>query len=97
MSKLVVVATIEIASGRFDEYLSLLLAHKARCLKDEPGTLQFEVLQPRDDKTKLMLYEVYSDDAAFESHLKGASMVRHREATAGMTTKVSGTKCSLSE
>jgi quinol monooxygenase YgiN len=95
MPKLAVVATIEIAPGRFDDYLALLLAHRTRCLRDEPGTLQFEVLQPRDDRTKLMLYEVYSDDAAFEAHLKGASMARQREAAAGMTTKVSGTKCSL--
>lgn len=97
MPKLVVVATIEIAPGRFDDYLPLLMAHRARVLKDEPGTLQFEVLQPRDDKTKLMLYEVYRDDAAFEAHLKGASMALQRQAAAGMTVKVSGTKCSLLE
>jgi|SRR5208337_1446145 len=40
------------------------MTHKARCLKDEPGTLQFEILLPRDDNTKVLLYEVYRDDAA---------------------------------
>jgi len=97
MSKLVVIATIEVAPGRIDDYLPLLMAHRARVLKDEPGTLQFEVFQPRDDKTKVMLYEVYLDDAAFEVHLKGRSMALQREAAAGMTVKVSGTKCSLIE
>jgi quinol monooxygenase YgiN len=97
MPKLVVVATIEIAPGRFEDYLPLLMGHRARVLKDEPGTLQFEVLQPRDDKTKVMLYEVYRDDAAFEAHLKGASMAKQRQEAAGMTVKVSGTKCSLLE
>lgn len=97
MPKLVVVATIEVAPGRFDDYLPLLMAHRARVLKDEPGTLHFEVLLPRDDKTKLMLYEVYRDDAAFEAHLKGRSMAMQREAAVGMTVKVTGTKCTLIE
>ena len=38
------VVTIEVAPGRRDQVVTLLAAHKAR-LKDEPGTLQFEVLQ----------------------------------------------------
>jgi len=32
-------------------------SHKAR-LKDEPGTLQFEVLLPKDDDTKVRVYEM---------------------------------------
>jgi hypothetical protein len=31
----------------------LLMAHKARCLKDEPGTLQFAVMVPRKDNAKV--------------------------------------------
>jgi hypothetical protein len=43
MSKFANVVTIEVAPGRRDQVVNLLLVHKAR-LKDEPGTLQFEVL-----------------------------------------------------
>ena len=46
------VVTIEVASGRRDQVITALLAHKAR-LKDEPGTLQFEILLPNDDDTKI--------------------------------------------
>jgi hypothetical protein len=46
MSKLVIMGTIEVAPGRRDMVLPLLMAHRARCLKDEPGTLQFEVVLP---------------------------------------------------
>ena len=58
MPKFAIVSTLDIAPGRRDEFLSLLMAHKARCLKDEPGTIQFEVLRPLDDSTKVMLHEV---------------------------------------
>lgn len=44
MPKLAIWATLEIAPGRIEEYLPVILAHKARCLRDEPGTLQFDVL-----------------------------------------------------
>ena len=39
MAKLAIVATFEIAPGRMDEFLPLLMAHRDRCLKGEAGTL----------------------------------------------------------
>ena len=95
--KLAIIGTIEVAPGRRDQLLPLLMAHRARCLKDEPGTLQFEVLAPREDDTKVLLYEVYKDDAAFDVHWNGASIKRAREESAGMILKLSGTKCALVE
>ena len=79
MPKLAIIGTIEVTPGRRDQVLPLLMAHRARCLKDEPGTLQFEILLPNDDDTKVLLYEVYRDDAAFDVHRNGPSFARWRE------------------
>lgn len=73
MPKLAIVATIEAVAGRMDELLPLLMAHRARCLKDEPGTLQFDFLIPSDDKTKVLLIEVYSDEDSFKAHWNGVN------------------------
>ena len=97
MPRLAIIGTLEVAPGRKDEVLPLLMAHRARCLKDEPGTLQFEVLSPREDDTKVLLYEVYRDDAAFHVHWNGTSVARLREEAAGMIVKVYGTRCALVE
>ena len=97
MPKLAIVATIDVTRGRREEFLPLLMAHRARCLKDEPGTVQFEVLVPREDNSKLLLYEVYQDDAAFEKHFNGPSTTRLREESAGMIVNLKGTRCGLSE
>ena len=43
-----------------------------------------EVLAPRDGDTKVLVYEVYRDDAAFEVHRSGPSLAQWREETAGM-------------
>jgi autoinducer 2-degrading protein len=55
VARLALVGTIEIAPGRRDQLISSTMAHKARCLRDEPGTLQMEVLAPRDDDTKVLV------------------------------------------
>jgi quinol monooxygenase YgiN len=95
MPKFANLVTIEVALGRRDQFLPLLLAHKARCLKDEPGTLQFEVLLPKDDDTKVLSYEVYRDEAAFEVHRNGSSLAQLREEIAGIVMKLHGTRCEV--
>ena len=36
--------------------------------RKEPGCRQFDILVDPNDKTKVMLYEVYNDEKAFEAH-----------------------------
>jgi quinol monooxygenase YgiN len=93
MSRLIIMGWVEVAPGRRNQVLPLLLAHRARCLAGEPGTLQFEVLTPHDDEDKLFLYEIYQDEAAFETHRTGASVAQWRQEAAGMIVKVQVTRC----
>ena len=97
MPKLAIVATIEATPGRMDDLMPLLMAHRARCLKDEPGTLQFDFLIPGDDKAKVLLIEVYKDEDAFKAHCNGASMATFREQSAGMVAKMTGTRGVIAE
>lgn len=97
MAKFVIVATFEIAQGQMDAFLPLLIAHRDRCLKDEPGTLRFDVLRPRNEENSVLLYEVYADDAAFQVHWNGPHVARMRAETTGMVTKLTGIRCSLLE
>lgn len=46
MSKFGVIATCEIAADRIEGFLPILRARRDRCLRDEPGTLGFEILRP---------------------------------------------------
>ena len=94
MSNLAIIATIDFLPGRRDELLPLLVAHLDRCLRDEPETLRFELLIPRDDDTKVLLHEVYRDDAAFELHRNSPSIARWREESAGTIAAVHVTRCS---
>jgi enoyl-CoA hydratase/carnithine racemase/quinol monooxygenase YgiN len=96
-AKVALIVTIEVAPERRDQLLAALMAHRARCLRDEPGTLQIEVLAVQEDDTKVMTYEVYVDDAAFDVHRSGPSLARWRQETAGRIVKFSVIRCALVE
>jgi quinol monooxygenase YgiN len=93
MPKFAIIATLDIAPGRRDQVLPMLMAHRDHCLKSEPGTLQFEVLIPREEESKVLLYEVYRDDAAFDAHRNGPSIAQWRKEAAGMLGELHVTRC----
>ena len=89
MSKFALIASIDVAPGRRNEFLPLL-RRRGRCLKDEPGTLPLRVLLPHDGGDKVMLYELYQDQAAFDAHSNGPSLAQLRKEAAGMMGKSRG-------
>ncbi len=79
--------------------LPSLMAHRERCLANEPGTIQFDVSLPNDDYTTIMLYEVYDNEDAFKAHLEGESMQKRRaEVEAlGVESMLTVVRCTLAE
>jgi autoinducer 2-degrading protein len=68
---LVLVVHLKIKPENVDKFMQGLQAN-AREARKEPGCKQFDVLVDPNDKTKLMLYEVYTDEKAFEAHQQTA-------------------------
>jgi quinol monooxygenase YgiN len=93
MSKLANIVTIEAAPGRREQVVTLLLAHKAR-VKSEPGTVQFEVLLPKEDDAIVYTYEMYRDAAAFEAHLSAPSLAQLKQEIAGIVV-LHGVRCAV--
>ena len=63
----VLAVMIRIKPDNVDRFMESVLAN-AREARNEPGCRQFEVLVDREDRTKVMLFEVYDDEKAFEAH-----------------------------
>lgn len=38
--------------------------------RDEPGCRRFDVLEPKGEADRILLYEIYDDRAAFDAHVK---------------------------
>ncbi len=96
MENLVVIRTIQVHPGMRARVLEDVLAHRERSLRDEAGTLVFEVLTPVHDDLKIILFEAYADDAAITAHMKGDSMVKVREQIASRIVSINGVLCAKS-
>jgi quinol monooxygenase YgiN len=58
---------IRIKPENVDAFMKKALEN-ARDARKEPGCRQFDVLVDPKDATRVMLYEIYNDEQAFETH-----------------------------
>ena len=93
MTELVVIGTVEFEAGARDSMLPILLRHRARCLRDEPGTIAFEVLVPAKESDRVLLYERYADRAAFDAHWNGDSMALAKREAGDQLKGITGIFC----
>ncbi len=63
----VLVVNIRIKPGNVDRWMTMALEN-ARHARKEPGCRQFEVMVDPKDRSKVMLFEIYDDEKAFEAH-----------------------------
>ncbi len=69
-NRLAVIVGIEIAAGWAAAFRPMIEANAADSLRLEPGCLRFDVLACDDGAApQVVLYEVYTDRAAFDRHL----------------------------
>lgn len=70
MANFVLIVEFEIQPENADKFVELINENARQSVKLEPGCHQFDVVRALDDKTKIKLYEVYEDEAAFQAHIK---------------------------
>ncbi|MDX1512853.1 MAG: putative quinol monooxygenase [Gammaproteobacteria bacterium] len=93
MSKVALVVELEIDEKHLKEFLDIVTAHGANSQKIEEGCLRFEVLKPREGENRVILAEVYSDDAALEAHWNSEHMAAYREKVSGMIVSRVAHRC----
>ena len=76
MFSLVVQMTVR--PGRREEFLAGMTANAEASVRDEPGCLRFDVCSVAGDENRFLLYEHYTDAAAFEAHKASPHFARWR-------------------
>jgi quinol monooxygenase YgiN len=74
----VLVVNIRIKPENVEVFMREVIAN-AKAARTEPGCRQFEVLVDQEDKTKVVLFEVYDDEAAFKAHQAGRAFKLYLE------------------
>ena len=73
---LVLQVNIHIKPENVDAFMKKVIEN-GKAARGEPGCQQFEVLVDPEDKTKVMLFEIYDDQKAFEVHQAGAAFKKY--------------------
>ncbi len=63
-----ILAYLTAKPGKEAEFKEKMTAQAKRCLANEPGCLQFDVVQDPKNATRFVMIEVYKDDAAIKAH-----------------------------
>lgn len=67
--------------------MPLMLANAKASLANEPGCRQFDVCVSAQDAASLLLFEVYDDAAAFQTHLESPHFLSFDDKSVGMVTQ----------
>jgi autoinducer 2-degrading protein len=95
MGKIALVVEYRVKPDRREAFLRLMHEHAAGTLAEEAGCLQFDVLLPQEDASRVFLYEVYRDGAAFQEHNKSARLAQTRDSYADMLEHRTITVCTV--
>jgi quinol monooxygenase YgiN len=67
----------------------LVDANAMTSLGSEPGCRRFDVLEPKGEVDRVVLYEIYRDRSAFDDHLKTAHFAAFDAAVTGLVAEKS--------
>jgi quinol monooxygenase YgiN len=63
-----IIAYLTAKPGKEAEFKEKMIAQAKRCLSNEAGCLQFDVVQDPKDATRFVMLEVYKDADAVKAH-----------------------------
>jgi quinol monooxygenase YgiN len=75
----VIVAEFEVEPDSIEQFLELAKADASQSVAKEPGCRQFDVTLEREAENRVLLYEIYDDEAAFDAHLQTAHLKAFRD------------------
>jgi quinol monooxygenase YgiN len=81
---LVRIAELEIDPSQIPAYRDSLKEEIATSIRDEPGVLNLYAVSVKDQPSQIRIFEIYKDQAAYESHLKALHFKKYKAETQGM-------------
>ena len=83
---LAVCVDFEIDPESLDSFLLSIQRNAAGSLENEVGCHQFDITQDLQNPTKIFLYELYDDAAAFDLHKKASHYLEFNQLASEMIT-----------
>ena len=96
MSRFAIIVEFELLEGGFDVFHQEVLKNGEASKRDEPGCQTFDILVPNKEENRIVLYEAYDDEAAFQEHLQSKHFKEFSDRVSGLVTDRKLTKFRVS-
>jgi (4S)-4-hydroxy-5-phosphonooxypentane-2,3-dione isomerase len=91
----IILVDFKIKPGQMAAFRRLIDDNAKASVKHEPGCRRFDVAQHRKEPDHVLLYEIYSDRAAFDAHLKTPHFAQFNSASAPLVADKTVTEYDL--
>ena len=91
----VILVDFHLKPGAGPEFRRMIDKNADASVKTEPGCLQFDVLEPEGEGDRVLLYEIYSDKAAFDAHRQTEHFRIFNNASEALVLQKTVTRCNL--
>ena len=87
-SLVVRIAKLQIDSAQLENYKAMLKEGIETAVRVEPGVLTLYAVYEKEHPTRVTVFEIYADTAAYEAHLKTVHFKKYKTGTQGMVTSL---------
>ena len=95
MNPYAIIVDFELKPGAQPAFRRLVDENARASMLNERGCRRFDVLEPRDATDRVLLYEIYEDEAAFADHLNSLHYESFDRESAPLVNQKSVTRCDL--
>jgi quinol monooxygenase YgiN len=82
------VAEIGIDAAQADVYRAALTEEIEASVRLEPGVLALQAVSDRDNPTRIIVFEIYTDEPAYRTHLETPHFRKYKAAVEGVVTSL---------
>lgn len=83
----VIMVDFRLRPGAEAAFRALVDENARSSVRDEPGCRRFDVVVPQEDHSRVLLYEIYDSEAAFDDHCRTTHFVQFDRQSAPLVKK----------
>jgi autoinducer 2-degrading protein len=95
MSGFVILVDFRLKPGSRAEFRRFVDLNATASVRDEPGCRRFDVLEVQGEPDRVLLYEIYDDEAAFEQHCRTSHFQDFDTMSAPLVSQKTVSRCDL--
>ncbi len=95
MSAVALVLEFDLHPGKRDAFLARSKEHRETAIRNEPACQRFDVLASAEEADKVLLYAVFANRSALETHFSLSYTQHYLDSTKPMVAKQRLTLCDL--